>query len=312
MNTPLRNRSLMSAAQDARRDVRLICNAVKRSTSLTTAAIVTGVDGEALVHAAERMTLNLLAEAGISDAQQREGHAAYAMVMEAVAMSIDAVAQNKRGGKMLVADVDQMADGISKILLKLIQSKPVAKIADAAWSGDIRESSALRLTIFSALTPLAVHMGEFCFELDRRKCLVEIAREVAAVTVDLEKRFAPADASADARRVLQQTIINSCSKVLTSLWERESARVQAQLRAAGPEKQAEMRKAMAARPMSDLIEALVRRTRATMSALLEASMTIVPMDDVAQQPAMQAPASQNAVAGEQSPKGAAPSGVRRV
>ncbi len=302
----------MSAAQDARRDVRLICNAVKRSTSLTTAAIVTGVDGEALVHAAERMTLNLLAEAGISDAQQKEGHAAYAMVMEAVAMSIEAVAQNKRGGKMLVADIDEMAEGISKILLKMVQSKPVAKIADAAWSGDIRESSALRLTIFSALTPLAVHMGEYCFELDRRKCLVEIAREVAAVTVDLEKRFAPAGASSDARRVLQQTIINSCAKVITSLWERESTRVQNQIRVSSPEKQVEMRKALAERPMAELVSALVHRTRATMSALLEASMTIVPVDDAAQPVAQQRPPNSEDPVASVSGKAHVASGVRRV
>lgn len=279
VDAPQRNKALLSAPQEASHDLRVICNAVKRSASLTTAVIATGADGETVVLAAERMTMALLDEAGIAPAQRSEGHAAYAMTMEAVAVTIEAIAANKRGARILAEDIDSATAAAVKLFSDLIKSKPVAKIADVAWSGDIKDASALRLAICTALTPLSVHMGDYCFERDRKACLVESAKLVASVAIEAADRLAPNGSSAAARSVLQQSLLNSCSKIYISLWKREVDRTKSLLNAMDPHTRHETRVRMSSEPLSLVMEPLAGRLDATFGALVEASMLIVPLSE---------------------------------
>lgn len=274
-----RNRALLSAPQEAKQDLRVICNAVKRSASLTAATIATGSDGEAVVNAAVRMTNVLLDEAGIPEAQRNEGHGAYAMAMEAVALTIETIASTKRGARVLAEDIDAASEAAIKLFSDLIKSKPVARIADAAWSSDIKESTALRLAICTALTPLSVHLGDYCFEKDRKACLIESAKLVASVAIKAAADLAPADAGSAARSVLQQSLLNSCSKIYLALWKRDVDRTKNLLQSMDPEGRRKARLAMAVEPVSTVMNPLASRLEATFGALIEASLLIVPISE---------------------------------
>lgn len=275
----VRNTGLMSAALEANKDLRVICNAVKRSVSLTTAVIATGADAEKVVAAAERMTVALLDEAGIDPTQRSEGHATYAMTMEAVALTIETLAANKRGAQLLAEDIDAASASVLNLFKELIKSKPVAKIADVAWSGDIKESTALRLAICSAMSPLAILTSDYCFELDRKTCLVESAKLVARVAVKAADLVAPGQSSASARSVLQQSLLNSCAKIYLSIWKREIDRTKSLLMGMDASKRIETRTRMASEPVSELMANLESRLDATFGALVEASMMIVPISE---------------------------------
>ncbi|WP_137917035.1 hypothetical protein [Hydrogenophaga sp. 2FB] len=275
----VRNTGLMSATLDANKDLRVICNAVKRSVSLTTAVIASGADAEKIVAAAERMTVALLDEAGIDPTQRSEGHAAYAMTMEAVALTIETLAGTKRGAQILAEDVESASAAVLNLFKLLIKSKPVARIADVAWSGDIKESTALRLAICSAMSPLAILSSDYCFERDRKTCLVESAKLVARVAVKAADLVAPGQSSTSARSVLQQSLLNSCAKIYLSLWKREIERTKSLLMGMDSEKRLEVRRKMASEPVADLMSNLESRLDATFGALIEASMMIVPISE---------------------------------
>lgn len=273
---PVRDPSLLAKPVEADYDLRVVCNAVKRSAALTTATIASESDAEMLIEAAEKLTQSLLDLAGVDRQKRVEGHGAYAMAMEAVALTIEALSTNKRGAALLAEDLDQVANDTKRLFLTLVKSKPVAKIADAAWSGDIGNASALRLAICSAMAPLTVTMTEYSFEIDRAACIRESAKLVGVQALAAAEAIAPGESSVAARSVLQQSLVASCSKVFHAIWRKESESTRARLRSMGADERAAERKRMADEGVAPLMAKLGARLDAAFSAVVESSLILVP------------------------------------
>lgn len=286
---PTRNASLLARPAEADYDLRLVCNAVKRSAALTSATLATGSDAAMLVDAAERMTQSLLDLAGVEKRKRVDGHGSYAMAMEASALTLEALASTKRGAALLSADIDGAAKDANKLFATLVSSKPVARIADAAWSGDIKGATGLRLALCTAMAPLSVTLAEYSFEQPPAACIREAAKLVAKVAIGAADAIAPDEASPSARAVLQQSLVASCSKILLAIWRRETEVTVARLRSMGAKERAEERLRMSEAGVAEVIGRVSPRLEAAFAAVVDSSLDLVP-DLGEEAPAPEAPA----------------------
>lgn len=274
-----REANLLSARDLAGHDIRLVCNAIKRSSALIAATLMSGRNGNEITSAAEKMTLALLKEAGVPPEAQREGHYAYAVTMEAVSVTLEAVAATARGRDLLANDLDRTADSAVGLFVELIKSKQVAKIADNAWSGDIANSTALRLAICTSLTPLSVAMTEFSFEQPPRQILQEAAKLVAKLGIAAADKIAPPQSSPAARTVLQQSMLNSCSKVFLAIWRAKSKFVTLELAGMSAGEQSEALRKLKSAPLADFMNEFAVRLEESFNAVVDISLDLVPLGE---------------------------------
>lgn len=274
-----RDPNLLSAPSLAAYDIRLVCNAIKRSAALLATALVTGSDSAEILRAAETMTLALLKEAGVPPEAQREGHYAYAVMMEAVSVTIEAVAATSKGRALIEADLARAANNAVGLFVELIRSKQVARIADTAWSGDIENSSALRLAICTSLMPLSVAMTEFSFGRQPKQILQEAAKLVAKTAISGADRISPPQATAAARTVLQQSMLNSCAKVFLAIWRAESQSAIRKLSAMPNQDRQAALAALSSRPLDELMQELGERLETSFSTVVDISLELVPLGD---------------------------------
>lgn len=224
-----RRTRVLSGVVEASVGIRKACNGIKRTASLGAAAMVCGLQPNETAAAAERMALDVLKSIGFDLQDEQRMAGVLPMMLEATSTVIADAAYHAKEAGLGPDALAQAAKGGVAVLSEIAKSRAVAKMLEPAYPTDMDAIVALRLTAASSMANVAVEVAEFDFMHTASECVKEAGKTVVKVSMEAAKALAPAQASASARLMLTQSLMQSASKVYAAAWRAVAAEESARL-----------------------------------------------------------------------------------
>lgn len=217
--TSTRRIHILSGASESAVDVRKACNGIKRTASLSAAAMLTGIDPKRSVELAESMAMTALRSAGFDVSDEVRLASVLPMMIEASCIVLADAAH--RAGRTALAGsaLDEAAMNGVATIVEVIKSRSVAKMSEQAYPSDMDAVIALRLTAAAAVTHVAVEISEFDFAHSAVACIREAGKVVVNAALEAAENLAPKQASNASRLMLSQSLIHSAAKVYGATWK---------------------------------------------------------------------------------------------
>lgn len=214
----VRRTRVLSGVAEASVDIRKACNGIKRTAALGAAAMVCGLDPKDTAAAAERMALDVLKSIGFDIQDEQRMASVLPMMLEATSAVIADAAYHAKEAGLGPEALAQAAKGGVAVLSEIAKSRAVAKMVEPAYPTDMDAIVALRLTAASAMANVAVEVAAFDFMHTAAECIKEGGKTVVKAAMDASKALAPAQASANSRLMLTQSLMQSAARVYAATW----------------------------------------------------------------------------------------------
>jgi hypothetical protein len=295
----------VSGQEAATVDIRKACNTIKRTASLGSISMVTGLDAKAAMEACYTISLEVLKSAGFDVEDQARLEQVMPMVLEASAFVLADAVKNAPGGvfgpKELAAATTLGATALSEVA----KSRVVAKVLEPVWPADIDGLTAIRLAAAAAMSLVAVEVAEFDFMHSAAECVREAGKTVVKAAMDACAVLAPARASSAARSTLTQSLINSGARIFAAAWRTEAMGMMAELDAMDDVAAEAATVKMETASIASVLAPVNKRFAEVFAAATDAAMEFIPIPQESAKAA--APASPaKAAASSATPAPAAP------
>lgn len=287
--------SLISGVVSASVDVRRACNGIKRAASLSSASILTGLDGKFAAELAHQMAMDVLRGIGFDTADEQRLAAVLPMMIEATSLVLsDAAktAEHPLSGELLA----QAAKTGVATMVEVAKSRAVAKMVEPAYPTDMDSVIAMRMSAAAAMSIVAVEIAEFDFVHRPQDCMKEAGKTVVKAALQAAAVLSPRNASASSRLMLSQSLTQSAARVYAAAWKSVAYELAAELDGT-PEAEREAKlDAMGATALSKLLEPVEDRFRAAFQTISECACALIeddraPERDTKPEAAMRRPAA---------------------
>lgn len=265
-------------------DVRRACNGIKRAASLSSASILTGLDGKMAADLAHQMSMEVLRGIGFDTADENRLAAVLPMMLEATSLVLSDAAKSTE--EPLTGEVLTRAAEVGvATMIEVAKSRAVAKMVEPAYPADMDSVIAMRMSAAAAMSIVAVEIAEFDFVHRPQDCMKEAGKTVVKAALEAAASLAPRSSSASARLMLSQSLAQSAARVYAAAWKSVAYELTAQLDAM-PEADREAKlDSMAGAPLSKLLEPVDRRFLAAFHTISECARNLI---EDPQEPAQEA------------------------
>lgn len=287
----LRRASLLSGV-DAGVDVRKMCNAVKRSSSAMSTAMLGLVDAQAAAQAATSLAGSLLEAVGfpLEDAARVESVMPMALEASAAVVSEAARLAASRGQAMDSAALDAAVKHGATMMAELAKNRAIARMVEPSWPADLDATAALRIAVTSALAPLTPHLLEFDYMHSAAECVREAGKTVVHAAIKAADSIAPRQASPASRAVLLQSMIGSAAKLYIAAWTATAKDETARLDALSDKEVDGELKRMECAPLAKLLAPVTQKFQNLLDATVGAASDAFPLSAATLQQSAQPPA----------------------
>ncbi len=264
---PARDRALLSQTYKSDFDVRKACNAIKRTSSLTSAAVLTGATPESLVALAETVSIQALERLGFDISKTTSLGSVMPMMLESVALVVGDAAHYGADEQ----EMGKAAEQIVKTMVEVSRTRSMRGAVEARWPEDMDNETAVRLSAILALTPVSIEIEGFDFFHKPSIALRHATRVVVLAAFEMVDELCPASASAHARSVFAQSALQSMGRLYASCWKREADTTVKALGAMSPAQRTKAAAEMAGRSFAEMMGPVDTRFAQTCADLNAAS-----------------------------------------
>ena len=224
----------LSGSEDADFNIRKACASMKRMSSIATACVLSGAEPKHLADRVEYISIEILKKLGFPTEDKRQIGALLAMVAEPVSI---VVAECEVSG----APEDEVIRSTSIIVSSMIEiarSKLASNIIIERYPADMGASTALRMSISSAITPVSVEAVDFDFCIGEGKCIKEASGQIIRAAFEAADFLAEEEASLSGKLSLTQSLLQAAGKIYAACFRKVATETRFLLEQMSDEEQA--------------------------------------------------------------------------
>lgn len=246
----MKRADIISGTVEARVDIRKMCNASKRMSSIMVAAATTGIPVAELLGVTEGVAVRVLKGIGFDTSDEHRLASVMPMMLEA-ASGIVASSTQIAGRPLSMGSIKKLADVVAESLVEVAKSRYVAKAIESEWPAEIDEATSIRIAAVAAMSSVACQVVQFDYMHKASECIREASKVVVGSAIQAAAELTPAKSSGAAKVMLVQSLISSGAKVYAAIWEVEAINRSAALDSMPAERREAELDRMAKTPLSD-------------------------------------------------------------
>lgn len=253
---PKQSRStlLMSASVDANKDIRIICNGIKKTTALAAACVLTNIDAETICKQTDDISNKIIGKLGLSSSDTKSQESLLAIISEPVSLTLRDAALMGATSQEICA----MGDKLVETMTSLARSKTVSQQISTRYASDIHSAIALRMTASAALAGVASEISEFDFFIGATNCMKEASKDITQMAFESADFLNLENSSVATRVMLTQSMITSAGKLYSACYRSVADKVRSEIESLPLDqaliKKAEMNKIKPKEALNDVTE----------------------------------------------------------
>lgn len=262
--------NFLSKSEDADFDIRRACNLLKKTSAVLSACIITKASPATLMTQIEQMSISILEKLGFNVDDKAMTGALLAMVSEPVSLVLYEATMSGATNEFMLAN----AGRVIAAMTEFARSKIAAKLIDERYPNDIHVTTALRMSMAKALTPVMVEVSRFDFFQGESSCIKEASKVISKSAFEAADFIADKDASVSGQAMLTQTLLHSAGMLYSSCYKESAVIVKSSLMKLEVADRVLETERMSALPPHEVFKAITHKFHEMFDECINATMEI--------------------------------------